>query len=400
METVLAQDARLEADRIHDTLRREIVPRLPELAGCRSMPELLRHPVYCALEGKIRLVLETTQAGSYADGRAPARDRYRILCWNIERGAQLEAQLHEFRTHPYLRGCDVLLLVETDAGMARSANRDVAREFARHLGMHYAFLPCYLSLVKGSGVEREAVGANELGLHGNAILSRYPIRRPRAVQLRNGIDKMACRERRIGSQKALVAEIDLPGLPLAVACVHLDANSSQRHRADQMSEVVAALPASGAALIGGDWNTTTFDSSSAFRAILGYGLRVLMGAGNVIRNHYLHPYRRFEKELFGRLEAAGFDYLRSNRAGEPTIRYTVNDERAFKNLAEWVPLWCFPFIRWALRNHGGGCPLKIDWFATRGLEAQNPVILDEFREGRAVPLSDHDAIGLEVGVAS
>jgi hypothetical protein len=61
-----------------------------------------------------------------------------------------------------------------------------------------------------------------------------------------------------------------------------------------------------------------------------------------------------------------------------------------------VPAWCFAFIRWALRNHDGKCPLKIDWFATRGLTARNPVVLHEFREGRKQPLSDHDAIGIDI----
>jgi hypothetical protein len=67
-----------------------------------------------------------------------------------------------------------------------------------------------------------------------------------------------------------------------------------------------------------------------------------------------------------------------------------------KNLNEWVPGWCFAFIRWALRNHGGRCPFKIDWFASRGVQCQNPVIVHEVREGREVPLSDHDAVGVDV----
>jgi hypothetical protein len=61
-----------------------------------------------------------------------------------------------------------------------------------------------------------------------------------------------------------------------------------------------------------------------------------------------------------------------------------------------VPGWCFHFIRWALRNHGGRCPVKLDWFATRGVRCRNPVVIHDLREGRAVPLSDHDAIGVDV----
>ena len=63
-----------------------------------------------------------------------------------------------------------------------------------------------------------------------------------------------------------------------------------------------------------------------------------------------------------------------------------------------VPAFCFPFIRWSLRHHGGKCPLKIDWFAARGLRCQDPVVIHDVREGRAVPLSDHDAIGVDLAV--
>jgi hypothetical protein len=76
----------------------------------------------------------------------------------------------------------------------------------------------------------------------------------------------------------------------------------------------------------------------------------------------------------------------------------VSDGKTRKNLGEWVPAYCFPFMRWALRNHGGKCPLKIDWFATRGARCENPTVIHDLREGRSVPLSDHDAIGVDVVV--
>ncbi len=377
-------------------LRERILPHLAGLARAASTRELHSDPLYRRLLPEIREALETPQAGDFRAAPAPGRECYRVLAWNIERGTRLDLQLEAFRTHPYLRGCDVLLLVETDAGMARSGNVDVARTLATELGMSYVFAPCYLNLTKGSGVEREVDGDNVLGLHGNAILSQYPILGARAVPLENGIDKMAAREKRLGRQTAVVAEIALPGLPLTAACVHLDAHSTQRHRARQMRAVLDALPAAGPVIVGGDWNTTTFNSSTALSAILGYWLRVLMGAETVIRNHYLHPERWFERRLFRLLDRRGFDWRSANVAGEHTICYDVVDERTFQGLAEWVPLWCFPFIRWALRRHGGRCPLKLDWFATRGLRARNPAVLHDLRERRAVPLSDHDAIGIEL----
>jgi endonuclease/exonuclease/phosphatase family metal-dependent hydrolase len=343
-------------------------------------------------------VLETPETADFRRTEAPAKERYRFLAWNLERGIEYEGQLAEFKKHPYLVSSDVLLLTETDVGMARSGNRAIAQDLARELGMCCAFVACYLNLAKGAGVENDSAGENELGLHGNAILSRYPIRRVRPVHLRNGKDKMAGREKRLGRQTALVAEIEFPNFTTAAVSVHLDAQSSQRHRRDQMSDILDALPENSPAIIGGDWNTTTYNSSRAFRAIMGFWLRVFMGVDNVIDNHYMHPYHRFEKELFGLLESRGFDYRRCNRLGERTTSYDVDDVKTYKNLREWVPAWCFAFIRWALRNHDGKCPLKIDWFATRGIDAADPVVLHDFREGRAQPLSDHDAIGVDLSL--
>ncbi|MFB3825777.1 MAG: hypothetical protein ACE15B_03375 [Bryobacteraceae bacterium] len=91
-----------------------------------------------------------------------------------------------------------------------------------------------------------------------------------------------------------------------------------------------------------------------------------------------------------------FERSALNRLGERTACRDVQDPRAFRTLPDWVPAWCFACIRWALRNHGGRCPLKLDWFAARGLRSREPVVIHELREGRAMPLSDHDPIGVEI----
>ena len=379
---------------IKDGLR----PHFAELAKCGSTPELRDHPLYRQIQPVADRVLSTTETGTFATPDVPAKASYRLVAWNIERGIEYEAQLREFQRHDYLRSADILLLTETDVGMARSGNRNIARDLAQQLGLNYAFAPCYLNLSKGAGVESEAAGENELGLHGNALLSRYPLRNPRRIPLGNGRDKMRGREKRLGEQAAIVAEVDLPGLPLTVCSVHLDAQSRQSHRRGQMELVINGMPPDGPAVIGGDWNTTTFDSSSARAVIVGYFLRVMLGANNMIRNHFLRPYTFFERELFRLLEQHGFDWRKSNVLDERTTYYDVEDVKTHKNLREWVPEWCFDFVRWALRDFDGKCPLKIDWFATRGLSPTDPIILHEFREGRVPPLSDHDALGLDLPV--
>ena len=392
-----------ETQDLHEIVRERIAPRLPALAACRDSAELWGLDLYRALEPDIRRVLDTPECGEASGAAAcAARPYYRFVAWNVERGAQFDGQVEALRTHPSLREADVLLLTETDAGMVRSGNRNVARDMARALGMHYAFVPCYLNLTKGSGIEQDLPGANDLGLHGNALLSRYPMSNVRPIFLENGVDIMASREKRIGRQTAVAADITFPNGAVTAVSVHLDAQSTQRHRYLQLRAVLDSL--SGAApcaavVIGGDWNTSTYNSSRALHAILGFWLRVLMGVDNVIRNHYLHPYRHFERDLFRLLEERGFDYRECNRLGEHTVAYDVEDLRATKALRDWVPGWCFHFIRWALRNHGGRCPVKLDWFATRGVSCRNPVVVHDVREGRAVPLSDHDAIVVDVSAA-
>jgi len=268
------------------------------------------------------------------------------------------------------------------------------------LGMYYAFAPCYINLAKGSGLEYDTQGDNDVALHGNAILSRYPLDNMRVVALNNGKDKMQGREKRLGRQAAVVADVLFPNQSVTVASVHLDANSTQRHRHDQMLDVIEGIGHDRPAIIGGDWNTSTFDTSSAAPAILGFWLRVFMGADNVINNHYLHPNNRFERELFDLLERRGFNWRDANVPGERTTSFDIEDIKANKILKEWLPEWCFKFIRWSLRNHDGKCPLKIDWLAVRGLVSRDPIVIHEFREGRRPPLSDHDAIGVDVASAA
>jgi endonuclease/exonuclease/phosphatase family metal-dependent hydrolase len=385
-------------EQFYGDLARLIPPRLDALTGCRNTAAMVRHPAYREIEALVARTLSTPHLADFHRDPAPARDRYRILAWNIERGTQYEAQLEAFRTHPQLKACDVLLLTEADAGMARSANRMVAEDLARELDMAQVFAPCYIALGKGSGVERHATGENTLGLHGNAILSRYPLNDVRLIPLDNGVDKMAHNEKRLGRQAAVSARIDFPNLSIRAVSVHLDAQSTQRHRCRQMRAVLDATPDDLPVIVGGDWNTSTYDSSHAFYSILGFALRVLMGVDHVIRNHYLHPERLFERRLFQLLSARGFEYDRSNQMGEHTICYDVCDPRATGSLREWMPEWCFAFVHWALRNHQGRCPMKLDWFATRGLSVENPLVIHDLREGRATPLSDHDAIAVDVVV--
>ena len=387
-------------------LEHSLSPHFRELARFDSTKALEASPLYARLRGEVGRVLNGVERDDFIDrrteeGAAAAPPAIRATAWNIERGSRLDEIVRVLREHPLMSRSDVLLLTELDYGMARSGNRHVAREIAEGLGMAYAFAPCYVNLSKGSGLEGAAEGENGLALHGNAVLSRWPISRAWSVALPNGKDKMKGREKRLGSQRAVVCDVAHPSGAFRAVSLHLDAHSSQRHRHRQMKVVLdflEGLEPSLPVLVGGDWNTSTYNSRRAAYSIAGFFRRVLMGVGHVIENHYLKPERWFERGLFRELGRRGYRFAELNEPGAGTLHYDVKDLAANTNMGEWVPRWCFWWIEWALRDHGGRCSLKLDWFAGSGVEpdaSEPPRVVGNLRGRAGEVLSDHDPIVLD-----
>jgi endonuclease/exonuclease/phosphatase family metal-dependent hydrolase len=379
-------------------------PHFGELARFHSTKALEASALYARLRPEVERVLNGVEQGEFAPEESPPpldSGAVRATAWNIERGIKLEGIIRALGGHELMRRSDVLLLTELDYGMARSGNRHVAREIAEGLSLGYAFAPCYVNLSKGSGLESDSEGENAEALHGNAVLSRWPILRAWSVALPNGKDKMKGREKRLGSQRAVVCDIEHPSGVFRAVSLHLDAHSSQRHRERQMKVVLdflQSLTPSLPVLVGGDWNTSTYNSRRAAYAIAGFFRRVLMGVGHVIENHYLKPERWFERGLFRELERRGYAYAGLNEPGAGTLHYDVKDLAANTNMGEWVPRWCFWWIEWALRDHGGRCSLKLDWFAGSGIEPDSdapPRVVGGLRGDGGEVLSDHDPIVLD-----
>ena len=337
--------------------------------------------------------------------RVPHSAFVKALAWNIERGNIFEGIVDALEHHDELKDKDVMLLTELDYGMARSGNRFVAREIAGRLKLNYAFATVYIALQKGSGVESESEGDNTRSIHGLAMFSKWPMKNVHAIPIPNGKDKMWGKEKRLGSLRALFADIEHPVGEFRAVTIHLDAHCSRAHRRMQMKlildhlDTLPRLPT----LIGGDWNTTTFNAQNARRAILGYWRRVMMGVKNVVKNHYPHPDRYFEKGLFGDLGSRGYDYRSLNELGAGTIHYDVSSIEKNTNLRDWVPEWCFPFIFWAANRVGGRVSGRLDWFAGRGIELApdtKPVTVGDLVDNDGVPLSDHDAIAVDFRLAT
>lgn len=406
-------------DRSHSppTLEHDLKKLFPDLLNFESTKEMEASEIYRRVRPEVQRILNavvqedlsvpeavTAEFLNYSEKNpvttVSGSDKISALAWNIERGCRFDGIADALGNHEVLKDKDVLLLTELDYGMARSGNRFVARELAEELKLNYAFAPVYIALQKGSGIESEIEGENTKSIHGLAMFSQYSMKNVHAIPLPNGKDKMRGKEKRLGHLRALIAVIEHPAGDFWAVTIHLDAHCSRAHRHKQMKiildhlETLPPLPT----LIGGDWNTTTFNAQNATRAIMSYWRRVMMGVKNVVKNHYPHPDRYFERGLFDDLEDRGYRYKDLNESGAGTIHYDVNSIEKNTNLRDWVPEWCFPFIFWAARRVGGKVSGRLDWFAGKDIEiapGSKPQTIGNLMDDEGISLSDHDAISLD-----
>ena len=372
----------------------------PDLLKFESTPEMEASALYKEIRPEVDRIMNLVVQEDLAGDAGEKSETVKALAWNLERGARFEGIVEALKDHADLKDKDVLLLTELDYGMVRSGNRFVAQELARELELNYAFAPVYIALQKGSGVESQIEGENTNSIHGLALFSKYPIKNAHAVPLPNGKDKMWGKEKRLGHLRALIGEIEHPAGRFRAVTVHLDAHCSRAHRRLQMRIILDHLDKLPPmpTLLGGDWNTTTFNSQSARRAIMGYWRRVFMGPKRVATKHLPYPERFFERRLFGLLEDRGFEYKVFNELGQGTLHYHIESIEKNTNLRDWVPEWCFPFIFWAARRVGGKVSGRLDWFAGKGIsiaEASKPKTIGDLYDSEGWPLSDHDSITLD-----
>ncbi len=262
----------------------------------------------------------------------------RVVEWNIERGAEFDAiklsltdkdgfiaKVHSEAANntsttkvddqvlsaqmDVLQSADVLVLNEVDWGMKRSDYRAVVKDLADALKMNWAYGvefveidPKILGTQSFANVENEAERkdldelfstdkARLLALHGNAILSRYPLRDVKLVPFQyqaydwyNGEKKYGAaeagkrkgasvvfgeqivREVRRGGRTNLIATIDVPDLPereVTIVSTHLENRTTPKGRVKEADELLDMIrPIHNPVVIAGDMNTMGQDGTN------------------------------------------------------------------------------------------------------------------------------------------
>ncbi|HEY6660631.1 MAG TPA: endonuclease/exonuclease/phosphatase family protein, partial [Pyrinomonadaceae bacterium] len=285
------------------------------------------------LSNKLTTLLTTPFVNNSAGTRRGKTRSLRVAAWNIERGLEFDAlkaaltndQRFFRRLTPAMRGsrfnvasileqaaalsrADIVILNEVDWGIKRTNYRNVARELAGAMQMNYVFAVEFVevdsltlgtetlegetSADKAKMIENLAVDKKRtLGLHGTAILSRFPLRNSRVVRFinqghdwyhdeKNGVSKLEegkrkgvqlvfgekiMREVRRGGRMMLVADISdasIPGGALTVVATHLEDKAKPSERLAQLEEVLAEIRnIDHPVIIAGDMNTSGSDST-------------------------------------------------------------------------------------------------------------------------------------------
>ena len=271
----------------------------------------------------------------------------RVAAWNAERLKQAAASAAMVGAV----APDILLLTETDRGMARSGNRHTTADLAAALGMGYAYGVEFVELGLGDDREREwhQGEVNAVGFHGNALLSRLPIRDVALIRLDDGAVwwlNAAKGQSRLGWRMAIAARVETPFGPILAVVVHLESKSDPDDRARQILRLVAALDRLGdgePVVIGGDLNTKALLADPAL----------------------WQDDPAAHEPLFEALAAAGFDWRTANTT-ETTMR-TLPDGKPQP-----------PFHR-------------LDWLFVRGLAAGEQRVMPAVDE-RGDAISDHDLV--------
>ncbi len=324
----------------------------------------------------------------------------RLAHWNIERGKCFDGIVKLFTHDPILQWADIISLNEVDLGMNRTQNRNVAFELGEKLGMHVYYVAEYLELTKGVGAELTLIGENQEALHGNAILSRYPILSIHTVRLPSCFDTYQFSEKRYGERVALIAEVDLGKKIVWLVNTHLEVRYTPACRAKQFETILQTLDKlplkNNPVIIAGDLNVGTFRRGNLFYSLMGF-LRLAFNTPKSLAYQLRHP-ENYES-LFTRAKEKGFGFESYNDK-LPTCSTTISgvDE------AKKAPNWLQSRIDRRLAPYNNHLAFRLDYIFARQINALgsgqvanqstksiNPITIANLLEN-GQQISDHDPI--------
>jgi endonuclease/exonuclease/phosphatase family metal-dependent hydrolase len=375
-----------------------LAPHYRALTQIRTRKQLHASSLWPTIAAEVARV---TSAVERADHERPREDAetVRLVAWNIQRGRSFDAVKAALTSDARLGHADVICLVEVDSGMGRSGNRNVARELAAALGMSYAFGVSYLVLEDDWGENPQATD-NHAALAGTAILSRLPIVAVENVDLPELRDKFSSREKRLGKKRALVCKVQ-GKRPLTVAACHLDSNASPRGRAEQLAALLARaehFAGAGPLVVGGDFNTTTYDLSSPLALARNLLHKLVVTGFAETVNQYMTPELLYEKPVFEVLRAHGLAVDELNDRAHGTLHFDINDEYAHAKSKRLVGTLLTRLLAYKLKPWNGRVPARLDWFAGRGVTPLASAVVD-LTHGSHSPgagASDHAAVVVDL----
>lgn len=363
----------------------------------KKKKDFTNSPFYAQHQIEINAVLDGLEWDNTICNNAQKKDEIRIVSWNIERGKQLDGIISYCKEDAELAKADIILAVESDNGMGRTANRNVAKEMAESLGMNYCFAPSYLVLGKGAVGETNHNKKNTTALHGTAILSKYPILEAKGIKVPPVKEVFHSSEKRIGCKKGLVAKLQIGKKTIALGAIHIDLSSTAKDRANQLESVIKGLPKADLQLVGGDWNTSTFNlrrkGELAWQVITKF---FTIGFKGAIEN-YMTPELKFDKPIFEKLAEHGFEHEGFNDREKGSIYFDINDLLHNEKAKKFVPPFLLRDLERRLRPWNGCVPLKIDWIAGKGCQAINAQTIERPTIKREL-LSDHNPIYVDLKI--
>ena len=152
------------------------------------------------------------------------------------------------------------------------------------------------------------------------------------------------------------------------------------------------------ALVGGDFNTSTYDLSSTLALARDLLHKLLVTGFRATVDQYLTPEKRYERPVFELLRARDFVVEGFNDRATGTYFYDLTDPYILDRSQKLVGRALTRLLVRLLRPWNGCVPARLDWFAGRNVTPVAAAVERPRAAADGRPLSDHSAVIVDVAV--